>query len=216
MHANAREDREEIGAGEIAAAVGLKQTTTGNTLCDEGHPVLLESIVFPEPVISQAVEPKTKADQDKLARRSAASPRRIPTFRVRTDEETGQTVISGMGELHLEIIVDRLIREFNVGATVGKPQVAYRETVRKLVEKVVRQVRAPDRRPRPVRPCRHLARAERAGQGLRVRQQDQRRRDPARVHLVGRCRHQGGDGGGRGRRLPRRRLQGHADIRLVP
>jgi elongation factor G len=136
MHANAREDREEVGAGEIAAAVGLKQTTTGNTLCDEGHPVLLESIVFPEPVISQAVEPKTKVDQDKLAQALGRLAEEDPTFRVRTDEETGQTVISGMGELHLEIIVDRLIREFNVGATVGKPQVAYRETVRKLVEKV--------------------------------------------------------------------------------
>jgi elongation factor G len=136
MHANSREDREEIGAGEIAAAVGLKQTTTGNTLCDEGHPILLESIVFPEPVISQAVEPKTKADQDKLAQALGRLAEEDPTFRVRTDEETGQTVISGMGELHLEIIVDRLIREFNVGATVGKPQVAYRETVRKLVEKI--------------------------------------------------------------------------------
>jgi elongation factor G len=136
MHANHREEREEIGAGEIAAAVGLKQTTTGDTLCADGHPVLLEAIEFPEPVIDVAVEPKTKADQDKLSTALGRLAEEDPTFRVRTDEETGQTVISGMGELHLEIIVDRLIREFGVGATVGKPQVAYRETVRKRVEKV--------------------------------------------------------------------------------
>jgi elongation factor G len=136
MHANSREERESVGPGEIAAAVGLKQTTTGDTLSAEGHSVLLENIVFPEPVIDVAVEPKTKADQDKLATALARLSEEDPTFRVRSDEETGQTVISGMGELHLEIIVDRLIREFGVGATVGKPQVAYRETVRKKVEKV--------------------------------------------------------------------------------
>jgi elongation factor G len=136
MHANSREERESVGPGEIAAAVGLKQTTTGDTLSAEGHSVLLENIVFPEPVIDVAVEPKTKADQDKLATALARLSEEDPTFRVRSDEETGQTVISGMGELHLEIIVDRLIREFGVGATVGKPQVAYRETVRRKVEKV--------------------------------------------------------------------------------
>jgi elongation factor G len=136
MHANSREERESVGPGEIAAAVGLKQTTTGDTLSAEGHSVLLENIVFPEPVIDVAVEPKTKADQDKLATALARLSDEDPTFRVRSDEETGQTVISGMGELHLEIIVDRLIREFGVGATVGKPQVAYRETVRKKVDKV--------------------------------------------------------------------------------
>jgi elongation factor G len=136
MHANSREERESVGPGEIAAAVGLKQTTTGDTLSAEGHSVLLENIVFPEPVIDVAVEPKTKADQDKLATALARLSEEDPTFRVRSDEETGQTVISGMGELHLEIIVDRLIREFGVGATVGKPQVAYRETVRRKVDKV--------------------------------------------------------------------------------
>ena len=136
MHANSREERESVGPGEIAAAVGLKQTTTGDTLSAEGHSVLLENIVFPEPVIDVAVEPKTKADQDKLATALARLSEEDPTFRVRTDEETGQTVISGMGELHLEIIVDRLMREFGVAANVGKPQVAYRETVRKKVEKV--------------------------------------------------------------------------------
>ena len=136
MHANSREERESVGPGEIAAAVGLKQTTTGDTLSAEGFSVLLENITFPEPVIDVAVEPKTKADQDKLATALGRLSEEDPTFRVRSDEETGQTVISGMGELHLEIIVDRLIREFGVGATVGKPQVAYRETVRKRVEKV--------------------------------------------------------------------------------
>jgi len=136
MHANHREERDEIGAGEIAAAVGLKQTTTGDTLAQEGHSVLLESIVFPEPVIDVAVEPKTKADQDKLSTALQRLSEEDPTFRVRTDDETGQTVISGMGELHLEIIVDRLIREFSVQASVGKPQVAYRETIKRAVQKV--------------------------------------------------------------------------------
>jgi elongation factor G len=136
MHANHREERDEIGAGEIAAAVGLKQTTTGDTLAADGHPVLLEAIEFPEPVIDVAVEPKTKADQDKLSTALQRLSEEDPTFRVRTDEETGQTVISGMGELHLEIIVDRLIREFSVQASVGKPQVAYRETIKRPVQKV--------------------------------------------------------------------------------
>jgi elongation factor G len=136
MHANHREERSEIGAGEIAAGVGLKATTTGDTLCDEKQPILLESIVFPEPVIEVAVEPKTKADQDKLANALQRLSEEDPTFRVKTDEETGQTLIAGMGELHLEIIVDRLMREFSVDANVGKPQVAYRETIRKAVEKV--------------------------------------------------------------------------------
>jgi elongation factor G len=136
MHANSREERESVGAGEIAAAVGLKQVTTGHTLCDESHQILLESITFPEPVIGLAVEPKTKADQDKLATALGRLSEEDPTFQVRTDEETGQVVISGMGELHLEIIVDRLVREFSVAANVGKPQVAYRETVRKKVEKI--------------------------------------------------------------------------------
>jgi elongation factor G len=136
MHANSREERESVGAGEIAAAVGLKQVTTGHTLCDEAHQVLLESITFPEPVIGLAVEPKTKADQDKLANALGRLSEEDPTFRVRTDDETGQVVISGMGELHLEIIVDRLVREFSVAANVGKPQVAYRETIRRKIEKV--------------------------------------------------------------------------------
>jgi elongation factor G len=136
MHANHREERDTIGAGEIAAAVGLKNTTTGDTLATDTAPIRLESITFPEPVISVAVEPKSKADQDKLSQGLTRLAEEDPTFRVRTDEETGQTLIAGMGELHLEIIVDRLKREFNVDANVGRPQVAYRETFGRPVEKV--------------------------------------------------------------------------------
>ena len=136
MHANHREEREDIGAGEIAAIVGLKQTTTGETLAIDTAPIVLESMTFPDPVISVAVEPKTKGDQDKLATALQRLAEEDPTFRVRTDEETGQTLIAGMGELHLEIIVDRLMREFTVDANVGRPQVAYRETVDKRVDKI--------------------------------------------------------------------------------
>jgi elongation factor G len=142
MHANKREEIKEVYAGDIAAAVGLKYTTTGDTLCPEDKPVILESIEFPEPVISIAIEPKTKADQEKLGTSLAKLASEDPSFRVRTDEETGQTIIAGMGELHLEIIVDRLMREFKVEANVGKPQVAYRETITKKVKvegKFVRQ-----------------------------------------------------------------------------
>jgi elongation factor G len=136
MHANHREEREEIMAGEIAAGVGLKFTTTGDTLAADSAPIVLESMSFPDPVISVAVEPKSKADQDKLGAGLQRLSEEDPTFRVTSDEETGQTLISGMGELHLEIIVDRLKREFNVDANVGRPQVAYRETVSKPAEKV--------------------------------------------------------------------------------
>jgi elongation factor G len=136
MHANHREERDSIGAGEIAAAVGLKQTTTGDTLAVDTAPIVLESMTFPEPVIAVAIEPKTKGDQDKLGAALQRLSEEDPTFRVQTDEETGQTLISGMGELHLEIIVDRLMREFKVDANVGRPQVAYRETVGKRVEKI--------------------------------------------------------------------------------
>ena len=136
MHANHREEREEIGAGDIAAIVGLKATSTGETLAVETAPITLESMDFPEPVISVAIEPKTKGDQDKLATGLQRLSDEDPTFRVRTDQETGQTLISGMGELHLEIIVDRLMREFSVDANVGRPQVAYRETFGRPVEKI--------------------------------------------------------------------------------
>ncbi len=142
MHANHREDIKEVRTGDIAAMVGLKNTRTGDTLCDSNNHIVLESMHFPEPVISVAIEPKTKADQEKLSQSLVKLSDEDPTFRVRTDEETGQTIISGMGELHLEIIIDRLLREFKVGANVGKPQVSYKETITKTVEaegKFVRQ-----------------------------------------------------------------------------
>ena len=136
MHANKREEIDSVGAGEIVAVMGLKQTTTGETLCDPNDPVLLESMNFPAPVISVAIEPKTKSDQDKLATAIQRLAEEDPTFQVRTDEETGQTIISGMGELHLDVLVDRMRREFRVEANVGKPQVAYRETITAPVQKV--------------------------------------------------------------------------------
>ena len=136
MHANHREERDEIYAGDIVAAVGLKQTSTGDTLCDPNAPIKLETIEFPEPVISVSIEPKTKADQEKMGTALARLGEEDPTFQVRTDEETAQTLISGMGELHLEVIVDRMLREFKVDANVGRPQVAYRETVRQPVQKI--------------------------------------------------------------------------------
>ncbi len=134
MHANQREEIKEVRAGDIAAAVGLKEATTGDTLCDPAALITLERMIFPEPVISQAVEPKTKADQEKMGIALNRLAQEDPSFRVRTDEESGQTIIAGMGELHLEILVDRMRREFGVEASVGKPQVAYRETIRKAAE----------------------------------------------------------------------------------
>ena len=142
MHANNRKEIDKVYSGDIAAAVGLKDTTTGDTLCDESHPIILESMVFPDPVISVAVEPSTKNDQEKMGIALQKLAEEDPTFRVHTDQETGQTIISGMGELHLQIIVDRMLREFKVDCKVGEPQVAYRETIRKTVEaegKFVRQ-----------------------------------------------------------------------------
>ena len=141
MHANHREEIEEIRAGDIASAVGLKETTTGNTICDESHPIVLESMEFPEPVIRVAIEPKTKAGQDKMSMALVRLAEEDPTFKTYSDESTGQTIIAGMGELHLEIIVDRLLREFRVEATVGKPQVAYKECVRKRAKGEARYVR---------------------------------------------------------------------------
>src|SRR3984893_3171650 len=134
MHANKREEIQEVLAGDICAAVGLKSVSTGDTICDEKHPVILENIVFPAPVIQLAIEPKTKADQEKLGMAIAKLVQEDPTLKVSTDPDTGQTILAGMGELHLEIIVDRMQREFNVGANVGKPQVAYRETIRATAE----------------------------------------------------------------------------------
>jgi len=141
MHANKREEIQEILSGDICAAVGLKTVSTGDTICDDDHPIVLESIDFPTPVIQLAVEPKTKADQEKMGLAIQKLAQEDPTFRVNTDPETGQTILSGMGELHLEIIVDRMMREFGVGANVGKPQVAYRETIRKNAEAEGRHVR---------------------------------------------------------------------------
>ena len=131
MHANDREDVDEVSTGDIAAIVGLKGTTTGNTLSDLNNPIILESITFPEPPVSIAIEPKTKSDQEKMGLAMQRLAEEDPTFRIKVDHETGQTIISGMGELHLEIIVDRMKREFNVDAAIGEPQVAYRETIRK-------------------------------------------------------------------------------------
>jgi elongation factor G len=142
MHANHREDISEVFAGDIVAAVGLKSTATGDTLCDEKEPVCLESMEFPEPVIQVAIEPKTKQDQEKMGSSLQKLAEEDPTFRINTDAETGQTLISGMGELHLEIIIDRLLREFRVDANVGRPQVAYKETIKNKVKadgKFVRQ-----------------------------------------------------------------------------
>jgi elongation factor G len=134
MHANHREEIEEVHAGDIAAAVGLKETFTGDTLADPDHPVILESMTFPEPVIEVKIEPKTKADQDKMGLALARLAEEDPTFRVKTDEESGETLIAGMGELHLDVLVDRMVREFKVVANIGKPQVSYRETIRRLAE----------------------------------------------------------------------------------
>jgi elongation factor G len=142
MHANNREEVKVVHAGDIAAAVGLRSTSTGDSLCDEDHPIVLESMNFPEPVIFVAIEPKSKADEEKMGVALSRLAEEDPTFRIRTDEETNQTIIAGMGELHLDIIVDRMKREFNVQANVGRPQVAYRETIKKKVEvegKYIRQ-----------------------------------------------------------------------------
>ena len=205
MHANHREEREEIGAGEIAAGVGLKSTTTGDTLSIESAPIVLESMTFPDPVISVAVEPKSKADQDKLGNGLSRLAEEDPTFRVATDEETGQTIISGMGELHLEIIIDRLKREFNVEANVGRPQVAYRETISKPAEKIqgkfVRQTGGSGQYGDAV----INLYPQDAGRGLRLRGQDRRRQDPQGVHQADRRGHPRGDGQRHPRRLPGRR-----------
>ncbi|MFM8430175.1 MAG: elongation factor G, partial [Holophagaceae bacterium] len=142
MHANKREDIQEVRTGDIGAVVGLKDMLTGDTICDENHPVILESMNFPDPVIQVAIDPKTTADQETMGVALSRLAQEDPTFKVKSDPETGQTIIAGMGELHLEIIVDRMMREFKVDANVGKPQVAYRETIRKRVEaegKFVRQ-----------------------------------------------------------------------------
>ena len=215
MHANEREEVAEVYAGDIAAAVGIKQVITGDTLAAPDAPIQLENIVFPEPVIKVAVEPKTKADQEKMSIALGRLAEEDPTFQVRTNEETGQTEISGMGELHLEVLVDRMKREFGVEANVGRPQVSYRETVRGDGREDRRQVRAPDRRLGPVRRRLHQPRA-RARRGLRVRQQDQGRHDPLGVHPGGQEGRRRGARERRQGRLPDGRRARDADRRQVP
>ena len=215
MHANSREEQDEVYAGDIAAGVGLKQTSTGDTLSAPDAPVVLERMQFPDPVVHLSIEPKTKVDQEKLSVALSRLGEEDPTFQVRSDDETGQTVISGMGELHLEVIVDRLRREFNVEAAVGRPQVAYRETVREAVHQGGGQVHPPDRRLGPVRRGLHRPRA-RPGRGLRLREQGQGRIRALRVHP----RRREGDRGGarvrRPRRLPDGRRSRDAHGRQVP
>ena len=216
MHANHREDKDAAFAGDIVALVGLKQTTTGDTLCDPNAPIVLEALEFPEPVIHVAVEPKTKNDQDKLSKALQALSEEDPTFQVHSDEETGQTVIGGMGELHLEVLVDRMLREFRVDANVGKPQVAYRGDHPQGRTEGRGALRPPDRRPGPVRPRGDRPRTDRPGWRLRVRGQDHRRCDSEGVHLLGRRRHPGRHAVRRAGRLPGGRRPGHPDLRVLP
>ncbi len=215
MHANEREEVKEVYAGDIAAAVGIKQVVTGDTLAAPDKPIKLETIVFPEPVIKVAIEPKTKADQEKMSTALGRLAEEDPTFQVRTNEETGQTEISGMGELHLEVLVDRMLREYKVDANVGRPQVSYRETIRGKRPEGRGPVRAPDRRLGPVRHRLHRHRAG-ARRGLRLHQQDQGRLDPDRVHPRGREGRRGGAGERSAGRLPDGRRARHADRRQVP
>ena len=215
MHANSREEIDECYAGDICAGVGLKETGTGDTLAAPDAPIALESIEFPETVIAVAIEPKTKADQEKMGNALQRLGEEDPTFKIESDEETGQTLIHGMGELHLEVIVDRMLREFKVEANVGKPQVAYRETIRKRGQEGRGALRPPDRRPRPVRPRRDQRRAG-ARRGLRVRQQNQGRRDPRRIHRPCRAGDERGAGERRQGRLPDGRRQSRTRRRLLP
>ncbi len=200
MHANKREEIEEVCAGDIAAVVGLKCARTGDTLCDAERPIVLEAMDFPEPVISVAIEPKTKADEEKLGLSLGRLAQEDPTFRVAVDAETGQTIISGMGELHLEIIVDRLLREFKVEANVGRPQVAYRETIRRKAEARGRYIRQTGGQGQygdvgiEVEPG--------ARQGVRLRERDRGRLGAAGVHPGRGEGRPGGDGHRRARRLP--------------
>ena len=200
MHANKREDIKEVTCGNIAAAAGLRVTATGDTLCDEKAPVVLEVMEFPAPVISIAIEPKTQANQDKLGQALAKLAIEDPSFRVKTDAETGQTIISGMGELHLEIIVDRLVREFKVEAYVGRPQVAYRETITREAEAEGKYIRQTGGRGQ----YGHVIAARRPGrgQGDRLRGRHRGRRRPARVRAGGRARRARVAGARRPGRLP--------------
>ena len=215
MHANKREEIKEVYAGDIAAAVGLKTVSTGDTICDEKHPIVLESMDFPEPVISLAIEPKTKADQEKLGVGLQKLMAEDPTFRVKTDPQTGEVVIAGMGELHLEIIVDRLKREFNVDSSSGRPQVAYKETLTRPAEGEMR-VRQADRRSRSVRRSEDPTVSGGAGHGLRVRKRDHRRIHSEGIHQAGRRGDQGSAHARRARGLPDRRCAHRALRRQAP
>ena len=216
MHANKREEIKQVRAGDIAAVVGPKSVSTGHTICDPAHPVVLESMEFQKPVISMAIEPKTRADQEKLAEALAKLAQEDPTFERHRDEETGQTIISGMGELHLEVLVDRMLREFGVQANVGRPQVAYRESSDKA-GKGRGSLRPPDRRSRSVRtlPARGRAASARRRTELPVRQQDHRGLDPAGVHQADRAGRARGHGGRSAGRLRDRRRAGDPVRRVV-
>ena len=185
MHANKREEIESVGAGDIVAVMGLKQTTTGETLCDDKNPVILESMDFPAPVIQVAIEPKSKGDQEKLGVAIQRLAEEDPSFQVHTDEETGQTIIGGMGELHLEVLVDRMQREFKVEANVGKPQVAYRETIRKAVERVDYTHKKQTGGTGQFAKVQIAIEPHRERRRLRVREQGHRWPHPAGVHPVG-------------------------------
>ena len=215
MHANKREEIKEVYAGDIAAAVGLKSVSTGDTICDDKKPVILEAMDFPEPVISLAIEPKTKADQEKLGLGLGKLMAEDPTFRVQTDQDTGQVVIAGMGELHLEIIVDRLKREFNVEASVGKPQVAYKETITKASEGEGRYIKQTGGRGQYGHARIRLI-PRKPGEGLCVRERDRRRDHPEGIHQADRPGYPRGDDDRRARRLPDGRREGGAVRRLVP
>ena len=215
MHANHREDLETVYAGDIAAMVGLKNTTTGDTLCDEKNPIILESMEFPEPVIRVAIEPKTKAGQEKMGIALAKLAEEDPTFRTYTDEETGQTIIAGMGELHLEIIVDRLLREFKVEANVGAPQVAYKETVRK---KVNHETSTSARAVAPASTVTSRSRwsPTRSGKGYEFVNAVVGGAIPQGVYPRHRRRYSGRHAGGRAGRLSRGGCEGHAVRWFLP
>ena len=215
MHANNREDRDEVRTGDIVAGIGLKNTRTGDTLCSPDHPIVLEQLEFPEPVIHVAVEPRSKADQDKMSKALGALAEEDPTFSVRSDEETGQTIIGGMGELHLEVLVDRMLREFSVDANVGRPQVAYRETITRTVVDLrythKKQTGGRASSPRSWRPSNPTP--------TRTRPTTSRTTSgwphSEGVHPGSRPGHPGGDDQRRARRLQRARHQGHPQRRQV-
>ena len=216
MHANHSEDKDAVYTGDIVAAIGMKDTRTGDTLADPANPIVLEQLEFPEPVIHVAVEPKTKADQDKMGKALYSLSEEDPTFQVRTDEETGQTVISGMGELHLEVLVDRMLREFNVDATVGKPQVAYRETITQPVVKVVyRHVKQTGGKGQFAHVVIDLEPTGPGG-GYEFTDKITGGRIPQGVHPLRRPGHPGVAQRGRARRVPDGGRAGHAHRRIVP